>query len=168
MFFEGTQVCKQVRAIEHSDLNMHSQLVLVYPRREHWSLWLVGKKCNSVANNQSPEEDTRASAERPQPCQCRLTGPQVLLCNTPVFRPSAVLNHSWHKAAWWLGDCGLPDQITHALFCEIFKSSNLLSQAWIFSVSNLWADLALRRSHGYFLLQLKSRRFINWDYASHR
>lgn len=35
-------------------------------------------------------------------------------------------------------------------------------------MSNLWADPALRRSHGYFLLQLKSRRFINWDFASHR
>lgn len=57
MFFEGTQVCEQVRAIEHSGLNMHSQLVVVYPRQEHWSVLLVGRECNSVANSQSAEED---------------------------------------------------------------------------------------------------------------
>lgn len=55
--FEGTQVCEQVWANELSGLNMHSQLVLVYPRRECWSVLLVGRDCNSVANSQSEEEE---------------------------------------------------------------------------------------------------------------
>lgn len=57
MFFEGTQVYEQVWAKEHSGLNMHSQLVLVYPRQECWSVLLVGRECNSVANSQSEEEE---------------------------------------------------------------------------------------------------------------
>lgn len=130
-----------------------------------------GKRVTQWQTAYQKRKNLWESTERPQACQCPLMGPRVLLwilwwITHDIQLPAA------HHHDWVIVGCqarSLMHSSVKYSRAVTFYHRHEYSVHLIRELGAVRVDPALpARSHGCFLLQLKSIRFINWDYACHR